>query len=129
MKQDAKKPLYTLPMPSTELEPDPVLWGNEIRLRHKREGAVYRHGIRFSGVAATRTRAERCCRVRHIEDCYDTLAEVVDSPWVAEIREDTDVHWRDHWEMHHYIIYLDSAGCFELIAASFEVLPEERASL
>jgi hypothetical protein len=27
--------------------------------------------------------------------------------------------------MHHFMIYLDSAGCFEVIAESWEVLPEE----
>jgi hypothetical protein len=44
------------------------------------------------------------------------------SAWLAEMRNDTP---ESTWEMHHYMIYLDSAGCFEVIAASCEVLPEE----
>jgi hypothetical protein len=30
------------------------------------------------------------------------------------------------WEMHHYMLYLDSAGCFEAVAASWSLLPEKR---
>jgi hypothetical protein len=33
--------------------------------------------------------------------------------------------WRDKWEMHHYMIYLDSAGCFEVIAESWQSLTDE----
>lgn len=51
--------------------------------------------IQFSRVAAARKRAERCCRVWHIDGAYDTLVEVEDPPWVAEIRADTREQWRD----------------------------------
>lgn len=50
--------------------------------------------------------------------------EVSDSPWITEIASDTDARKRDLFEMHHYMIYLDSVGCFEIIAASWELLPE-----
>jgi hypothetical protein len=53
------------------------------------------------------------------------LVEVESSPWVNEMRSDTSERWRDTWQMHHYMIYLDSAGCFEVIAESWEALPEE----
>jgi len=53
------------------------------------------------------------------------LVEVEASSWVQEMRADTDKQWRDKWEMHHYMIYLDSVGCFEAIAESWVALPEE----
>jgi hypothetical protein len=28
--------------------------------------------------------------------------------------------------MHHFIIYIDSAGCFEVAAESWYLIPEER---
>jgi hypothetical protein len=85
-----------------------------------------RGGIEFKTVSATRTRAERCCKAdRHIAGAYDALVEVEGSDWLKEILADTDKDWRHKWELHHYMIYLDSAGCFELIAESFHVLPTE----
>ncbi len=54
-----------------------------------------------------------------IEGAYATLVEIEDSPWVVEMRADTSERWRNEWEMHHYTIYLDGAGCFEVIAESW----------
>jgi hypothetical protein len=117
----SKKPLYSVPVPSTEFESGGAyLCDHVIRFEYYRTGVLYRSGFRFNAMAAARTRAERCCTVWHIEGAYDTLVQVEDSSWVDEIR--------DQWEMRHYMIYLDSAGCFEVIAASWEVLPEEEGS-
>jgi hypothetical protein len=69
-----------------------------------------------------RKRAERCCTAWHIEGAYDTLVEVVDSRWVEEMRVDTAEPFRDKWATHHYMIYLDSVGCFEIIAESWTAL-------
>lgn len=121
---NTKHPLFKLPVPSTSFADDPHVCANVLRYQFYREGVLFRSGLRFITVPATRTRAERCCGVWHIE-AYDTLIEIVDSPWVAEIRADTQELWRERWKMHHYMIYLDSAGCFEFIAESWEVLPEE----
>jgi hypothetical protein len=123
-----KKPLYQIPVPSTEFGGDAYLHGDSIRYEYYRDGILYRSGIRFQRVPATRTRAERCCKLWHSEDAYDTLVEVEGSQWLDEIRADTAERWRNEWETHHYMIYLDSAGCFEFIAASWEVLPEEQGS-
>jgi len=120
-----KKILYQIPVPSTEFTTEAKLCGMVIRFGYCRQEAVYKGGIRFRGAAAIRKRAERCCTPWHAGEAYDTLVEIEDSPWVQEIRADTDKHWQDHWEMHHYMIYLDSVGCFEVIADSWEVLPEE----
>jgi hypothetical protein len=78
--------------------------------------------VKFNIVRAVRTRAERCCKAWHIEGAYDTLVEIEGSPWVEEMRADTTEQWRNKWEMHHCMIYLDSVGCFEVIAESWAAL-------
>lgn len=102
--------------------------GDMIRFSYTREGVECRSGIRFKSVCATRSRAERCCTAWHIEGAYDTLVEVKQSSWVKELLADTDERWRNEWETHHYMIYLDSAGCFEVVAESWETIAEEAGS-
>jgi hypothetical protein len=116
-------PLYEVPEASTAFEYT-ELCGDILRYDYWREGESYRSGIRFKGVLATYTRAERCSKIWHI-DPYDTLVRVDNSPWVRELRADTTKAWRDEWAMNHYMIYLDSAGSIEVIADSWEVIPEE----
>ncbi len=121
---NSQEALYKVPVPSTSFEGDAHLCANVIRFQYYRDGVLYRSGIRFAAMPATRTRAERCCRVWHLE-AYDTLVEVEGSSWVEEVRADMQERWRGKWQMHHYMIYLDSAGCFEVIADSWEAIPEE----
>jgi hypothetical protein len=119
----SKKPLHTVPVPSTNFTTHAYLdmQGIQpaIRFGYRKDGVQHEGGIGFSKVCVLRTRAERCCTAWHIEDAYDTLVEVEASPWVKEIRADTAKQWRNKWEMHHYMIYLDSVGCFEIIAESW----------
>lgn len=119
-----KTPMYQLPCPSTELEGDAGLFGNVLTYQYFRDGVLVRAGIRFKRVAAIRTRAERCCTAWHIEEVYDTLTEVENSPWVTEVKGDTQQQFREKWGMHHFMIYLDSFGCAEIIAESWEKLDE-----
>jgi hypothetical protein len=125
---NSKKPLYQVPVPSVEFKGDATLCENVLSFQYYKDKSLYRGGIKFNRVAATRTRAERCCLSWHIDDAYDTLVEVEGSSWLREIRADTEEMWRDKWEMHHYMIYLDSAGCFEWIAESWEPLQEQSHS-
>jgi hypothetical protein len=119
---NSKKPLYQIPIPSTEIEGDARLCGNALSFQYYCDRALRQAEIKFNRVSATRTTAERCCTKWHIEGAYDTLAEVEGSSWLSEILSDTQEQWRSKWEMHHYIIYLDSAGCFEVIAESWQVV-------
>ncbi|SRR5712692_9483387 len=114
------KEVYEFPMDLIDARCADLLRYNYIRNRER-----YRSGIRFKGVAATRTRAERCCRAWHIR-AYEKLVEVENSDWAKEIRADTDERWQDHWQMHHYMFYLKDDGAFEFIADSWEILPEEK---
>jgi hypothetical protein len=122
----SKKPLHTVPVPSTSFTTEAYFDGQgsspAIRFEYVKDGIKHQGGIKFTRVLAVRTRSERCCTAWHIDGVYDTLVEVEDSPWVKEMRADTSEQWRDKWAMHHYMIYLDSTGCFEVIADSWEVL-------
>jgi hypothetical protein len=118
-----KTQLYKIPVPSTDFTIPAYFDGQgvcpTIRFGYKVNGREEHFCIAFSKVAAMRKRAERCCTQWHIEGAYDTLVEVESSAWVQEIRADTQAMWRDKWAMHHYMIYLDSAGCFEIVAESW----------
>ncbi|HEX3436999.1 MAG TPA: hypothetical protein VHT24_09545 [Pseudacidobacterium sp.] len=123
---NSKKMLYTIPVPSTSFSTETHFDGQgvtpTIRFGYDKDGAKYLGGIKFNKVSAVRTRVERCCTAWHIESAYDTLIEIEGSLWVEEIRADTAEQWRNKWEVHHYMIYLDSAGCFEVIAESWAIL-------
>ncbi len=122
----SKKPLHTVEIPSTSFTTHAYFdWQGTspaIRFGYWKDGVDHQAGIAFSKLCAMRTRAERCCKSWHIEGAYDTLVEIEESSWVDEIRADTAEQWRDTWEMHHYLIYLDSVGCFEIIAQSWAAL-------
>jgi hypothetical protein len=123
-----KSPVFLIPIPSTESVTDPTLdvfgCAPVLRIDYYRDGVAHRSGIQFNKALATRTRTERCCTAWHVESAYDTLVEVLDSPWVVELRDDIANRWKNAQQMHHYMIYLDSAGCFEVVSESYEVLPE-----
>lgn len=55
---------------------------------------------------------------------YDTIAEVEDSAWVKELVLDQSMP--ADWIIRHFMLYLDSSGCYEAAAESWELLPEER---
>ena len=84
-------------------------------------------GITFDGVRAYRHRAESHCTAWHVE-AYDTLTEVRESAWVADLRGATPDDQRDLFPMHHYMIYLDSAGCYEVVAADWSFLTDASAA-
>lgn len=122
----SKKQLHTIAVPSTSFLTEAYFDGQgitpAIRFAYEKDGVEHRGGIKFNKVAAVRTRAERCCKAWHIEGAYDTLVEIEESPWVEELRADTQEMWRNKWEMHHYMICLDSVGCFEVVAESWVAL-------
>lgn len=125
---NSKHTLYTVPVPSTEFTTEAYYDGKgsepTIRFGYENDGLQCLGEIKFKQVRAMRTRAETCCNASHIEGVYDTLVEIKDSPWVEEILIDTQPHWREKWQAHHYMIYLDSVGCFEVIAESWAALPQ-----
>jgi hypothetical protein len=133
-----RKPCYTIPEPSTathsasdKLNAD----GSTLTLRYDYDRyrdhdlvGVFRSGLRFQDVRAYRFRAESHCTLWHIRDVYDTLVEIEDSDWVEELRALSKRVTQRSREIHHYMIYLDSSGCYEIAARSWEALPEEEGA-
>jgi hypothetical protein len=86
---------------------------------YERNDQAHRGGFAFAQVIATQTRAERCCTEWHLDNGCDALVEVFDSKWKIEILASMNEFWRHKYEVHHYLICLDSVGCFEVLAASW----------
>lgn len=115
---------YQLPVPSNELD-----GGVEFRdlgetvtisFTFRRNGSKHRGAIEFGKVRAYRFRAEVHCTAEQVGSAYDTLVEVTESSWAAEIRGDTALRWRDTWTLRHFMIYIDSNGCYEVLADTWE---------
>ena len=125
-----KVALGQITTPSTAIMSDvvAVLGGGSLTLRFEfdRDGVRFRSGVRFSNVSAHRWRAESHCTAWHIEGAYDTIVEVEESAWRAELVDAQPAHQRGLWAIRHLMLYLDSAGCYEVAAESWELLPDER---
>lgn len=125
-----KHALYELPVPSTELESGgPYLCADTLRYEYFRGDELVRSGLRFAKISAIRRRSERTSTPAHIEGNYDTLVEVDNSQWLAEVLAESSAAWRqDLSKQHHYMIYLDGLGCLEVLAESWIALPEAAGS-
>jgi len=124
-----KRVLYELASPSTNSVSGRVTreWhGREFILGfdYEREGRVYQTGIIFKNVRALQYRSEILETVWQIQDAYDAVVEVEQSVWIGDLLAVVPVDKRREIDMHHYMITLDSVGCFEFAAGSFEVMPE-----
>lgn len=124
-----KVPLGELPVASTSFisDVDVEVSGGALTLRFTfpRDGVPYRGGVRFEKVRAYRWLTESLCTAWNIEGAYDTIAEVEKSDWVEELQAAEPEHHRGFWTMRHFMLYVDSAGCFEAVADSWAELEEE----
>lgn len=124
-----KNPCYTIPEPSTAICSEVKLsypkGGLILRYDYDRDGLIYKSGLKFKKAIAHRHHYDVCCTIWHIRDVYDTLVEVKESSWLKELKDIATENKRDISDMHHYMIYFDDAGCYEIIASSWEILPEE----
>jgi len=116
-----KLKILELPSPSTACISYPTLSeGGDLLLSmdFDDECAAQSACLRFVKARAFRKRAEIYCTAWHVTDTYDTVCEVQESDWVQELRSDSVPEWRDRWVMRHFIIYVDSYGCLEVVAES-----------
>lgn len=100
----------------------------ELRYTYERHGSMFAGGLRFHRVRAYRSRAESLCTAWHIEGAYDTLVEVEPSDWVGELRAAEPSESWGRWKIRHFLIYIDSAGAYEVAAEDVEWLPEVAVS-
>jgi hypothetical protein len=117
-----KLKIFELPFPSTSIIGGPTLCTDGadllLSMEFDDEGARRSASLRFLKQRAFRTRSEIYCTAWHVTDDYDIVCEVQDSDWVQELRSDSVPEWRDYWSMHHFMIYVDSFGCLEVVAES-----------
>lgn len=125
--QERKVPLGLLSTPSTAITNEVVFeharGSVKLNFEYDRDGLIYGSGVEFQGVRAYRFRAESHCTVWHIE-AYDTVTEIEGSEWVAELAAAEPEETGGFFEIHHYMLYLDSSGCYEVVGASWSILPE-----
>lgn len=124
-----KTPLHLLPFPSTALLKDPVLSTNGsdllLSMDFDDDGKRKVARLKFAKQRAFRKRGEIYCTGWHIKDAYDTVCEVKESDWVKELQNDAAPDKRDTWVMRHFMIYVDSFGCLEVVCESVEAIQEE----
>jgi hypothetical protein len=117
-----KLPLFSLPYPSTAAIREPTLTiqegGVQLSLVCDDDGCERSFNLFFIKSRAFRKREETYCTEWHIEGAYDTVCEIEESDWITELRSDAIPEWRDRWTMRHFMIYIDSFGCLEVIAES-----------
>ena len=120
-----KKELFALPYASTSAIRGPVLCTDRgdllLSMDFEEEGQKRSVCLRFVKHRAFRKRSEIYCTGWHVDDVYDTVCEVAESDWVAELRDDAARDWRDRWTMRHFMIYVDSFGCLEVVAEAAEL--------
>jgi hypothetical protein len=120
--------LASIPTPSTAFTEEATLTVSEsvatIAFEFDRDGDIYSCELSFTGVRAYRFRAESHSKAWHIEGAYDTVVEVEGSDWVSELVEAEPAENWGNFEMHHFMIYLDSWGSFEVVSKSWNLQPE-----
>ena len=117
-----KKAIFSLPCASTSAMEGPTLIDDDrgllLSMVCDDDGKRRNTGVLFGKPRALRKRSEIYCTLWHIEGAYDTVCEVQGSDWVDELRAVAVPEWRDYWIMRHFMIYLDSFGCLEVVAES-----------
>lgn len=117
-----KTMLFSLPYPSTAAVSGPTLVDQDrgllLSLACDDNGLEQHAGVLFVKPRAFRKREEIYCTSWHVKDTYDSVCEIEDSDWVAELRNDAVPEWRDRWVMRHFMIYVSSFGCLEVVAES-----------
>lgn len=120
-----KNTLFSLPYPSTAAVREPSLVNEDrglvLSLVCDDDGRARQFEVVFLKPRAFRKREEVYCSAWNVQGAYDTVCEIANSDWVAELRRDAVPEWRDRWVMRHFMIYIDSYGCLEVVAEAAEL--------
>jgi hypothetical protein len=124
-----KQKLLTLPFPSSGIIHGPLLYTDSsdliLSMEFDDDGEKRPVKLRFVKQRAFRKRGEIYCTGWHVKDVFDTVCEIQGSEWVEELRSTAVPEWRDYWVMRHFMIYVDSFGCLEVIADSITLDDKE----
>ena|SRR6266851_1884063 len=91
-----------------------------------RDGVVSHAAIRFSSTIAYRHLAESHSTGWHTGVAYESLVEVTPSEWLIELAAAVQANqWiPSEWDLHHYLIFFEDEGAFEVAAERWTALPE-----
>lgn len=118
---------YELPIFSSSLEQDPIIESKDMNMEVKLVGMDEKKKLRkivimFNTVLCNKYTAARF--TPKLYDSYDRVVELVDSEWLAELKN-INKEYFNYWKPSHYIIYLDGVGMFQFIAQGYEVIENE----
>lgn len=107
--------IWRSPFPSQEFDdaPEVKLKYEELILSYRVEGKPFE--IRFRGIVAFCFTQFRACRKEHLA-AYDKLVALGESEWIREIMSAT----QSVEGTHHYRIFIDDVGCYDVIARAVE---------
>lgn len=113
--------LWDLPVMSQEFRDGPTVThqhgGLRLKYDYETEAGEYDwQEVMFRGVEACMFTAHDSCDEDQV-DAYDVLVEVIDSPWVAELRKTRRIPMPP--DIRHLRIYFDEIGCYEVVASEF----------
>lgn len=120
---DETKTIWELPCMSQEFLDGPqiLMTRTTVTLKYDYEtltGEYLWASMVFKGVFGFSFTTYRSCSVEQIR-AYDKLVEVQSSDWVKELL----TRWPEYLETplaHHYRIYFDDIGCYEIASTQFE---------
>ena len=126
--------LWEFPVPSTCIAeggvkliyPGGDAWLIFDYIDENKNDAVYNSGIVFDAVQAHRHSSEKF--IKSLLGAYDCLIEIIDSVWVAQLKE-LNKEKADYWNIKHYAIFLDSNGLYEFIARDYKILETKEGSI
>jgi len=112
--------VWRLPHSSQECEqgPEARLTERTLTIRYDFEsdaGAYEWASFQFEEVVALEFLREELCGPDQFS-ALDKLLEVLESPWLRKVRADRRL---DSDPVHHYRIYFDDYGCYEILSGTF----------
>jgi len=120
-----KKKILVLPFASTSIISGPTLATNAsdllLTMSFDDDGQKRSINLRFVKQRAFRKRSESYCTEWHVTGVFDTVCEIQDSDWIDELNSAPANQNRGKWIMRHFMIYVDSFGCLEVVAESVAI--------
>ncbi len=124
-----KLALYEIPysdsgsLSDATLEHPSAAGGLTLQFEYERDEEWYIGTLLFERVRCFRFSAEAHTTVWHSEGAFDTLVEVQNSAWAAEVTGNSPGGSTD-WTLRHYLIFVSSMGAYEILAESWKANEE-----
>lgn len=99
----------------------------ELICTYEHRGEMFVGGLSFRGVRAYRFTTEAFCSEWQVKDAYDTLVEIDQSEWIADLFKSDSSTSRGVEAVKHFLIFVDGSGAYEVAASGCTWLAETRA--